>query len=52
VDPATTALPGHQDAEQDDADGTPQIALAINPPLAAQDHGVIGTIRWTPGGVT
>lgn len=28
------------------------IAKAIDPPMQAADHGVIGTIRLTPGGVT
>jgi len=28
------------------------IAKAIDPPMLARDHGVIGTIRVTPGGVT
>jgi Bacteriophage head to tail connecting protein len=50
--PGHTALPDIQTLNAMTRMELEQIALAIKPPLGARDHGVIGAIRWVPGGVT
>lgn len=50
--PGHTALPDIQTLNAMTKMELEQIALAIKPPLGARDHGVIGAIRWIPGGVT